>query len=82
MCSYSNKQDMCSQSYTKNKKRRTSGVKEKANGKCELKTEQREEKKILLNNCECSRSPRSISIAQLNTLLHLHLRPIKLVVFK
>ena len=27
-------------------------------------------------------SPRSISIGQLNTLLHLHLRPIHLVVFK
>ena len=29
-----------------------------------------------------SSSPRSISIAQLNTLLHLHLRPIKLVVYE
>ena len=31
---------------------------------------------------ESSSSPRSISIAQLNTLLHLHLRPIKLVVYE
>ena len=29
-----------------------------------------------------SSSPRSISIAQLNALLHLHLRPIKLIVYK
>ena len=29
-----------------------------------------------------SSSPRSISIVQLNTLLYLHLRPIKLVVYK
>ena len=29
-----------------------------------------------------SRGPRSISIGQLNTLLHLHLRPIKLVVYE
>ena len=29
-----------------------------------------------------SSSPRSISIGQLNTLLHLHLRPIKLIVYK
>ena len=30
----------------------------------------------------CSSSPRPISIAQLNTLLYLHQRPIKLVVYK
>ena len=36
----------------------------------------------LLETAKSSSSPRSISIAQLNTLLHLHLRPIKLVVYE
>ena len=35
-----------------------------------------------LYRTKSSSSPRSISIAQLNTLLHLHLRPIKLVVYE
>ena len=35
-----------------------------------------------LNLQGCSSSPRAISIAQLNTLLCLHLRPINLVVYK
>ena len=34
------------------------------------------------NYTKGSSSPRSISIAQLNTLLHLHLRPINLVVYE
>ena len=33
-------------------------------------------------DCNSSTSPRSISIAQLNALLRLHLRPIKLVVYE
>ena len=54
---------------------------------CSQKTEQREKRDV----CEAklfaavqnnSSSPRSISIVQLNTLLCLHLRPIKLVVYK
>ena len=55
--------------------------------KCSQKTEEREKRdvnakrsiELLQNN---SSSPRSISIVQLNTLLCLHLRPIKLVVYK
>ena len=35
-----------------------------------------------LIDAKSSSSPRSISIGQLNTLPHLHLRPIKLVVYK
>ena len=37
---------------------------------------------VYLNLQGCSSSPRTISIAKLNTLLYLHLRPIKLVVYK
>ena len=37
---------------------------------------------VLWNTQDNSSSPRSISIVQLNTLLCLHLRPIKLVVYK
>ena len=33
-------------------------------------------------NCKSSSSPRSISIGQLNALLRVHLRPIKLVVYE
>ena len=56
--------------------------------KCSLKTEQRLETKlkdqrtwlcVLQNN---SSSPRSISIDQLHTLPHFHLRPINLVVYE
>ena len=52
--------------------------------KYSLKTEQgRNEAQILLSYfTKSSSSPRSISIAQLNTLLHLHLRPINLVVYE
>ena len=39
-------------------------------------------KSCVLNLQGCSSSPRAISIAQLNTLLCLHLRPINLVVYK
>ena len=45
-----------------------------------LEKEENEQTKYLLNRS--SSSPRSISIAQLNTLLHLHLRPINLVVYE
>ena len=44
-----------------------------------LKTNRR---KQLKESKKCSSSPRSISIGQLNTLPYLHLRPIKLVVYK
>ena len=55
--------------------------------KYSLKTEQTEVKRKRSSRCwteiwKSSSSPRSISIAQLNTLLCLHLRPIKLVVYK
>ena len=54
--------------------------------KCSLKTEQRkvkDEMKLKYMNLKSgSSSPRPISITQLHTLLHFHLRPIKLIVFK
>ena len=43
---------------------------------------EREEKKLKQAEPTKGSSPRSISIGQLNTLLYLHLRPIKLVVCK
>ncbi len=52
---------------------------------CSLKNrtkERTQELYAILNMQGCSSSPRTISIAKLNTLLCLHLRPIKLVVYK
>ena len=54
--------------------------------KCSLKTEQRKVKDEMKLKCmnlkSGSSSPRPISITQLHTLLHFHLWPINLVVFK
>ena len=51
-----------------------------------IKNRIREETKklehLLCRTARSSSSPRSISIGQLNTLLHLHLRPINLVVYE
>ena len=47
---------------------------------CTLKTEQRAKQETNIN--QIWSSPRPISIAKLNTLLHLHLQPINLVVYK
>ena len=52
---------------------------------CTLKNRIKNETQVIfayLNSQGCGSSPRAISIAQLNTLLCLHLRPIKLVVCK
>ena len=53
--------------------------------KCSLKTEQAMKRKAqgyVRTWTKSSSSPRSISIDQLHALLHFHLRPIKLVVYK
>ena len=52
---------------------------------CSLKTKQENAHnnydQSIVSRTICSSSPRSISIGQLNALLHLHLRPIKQVVY-